>query len=425
MDDYQFEPGIEFARQLDGTDELASYQDEFVISEPDLIYLDGNSLGRQPHRSADRVASAVNDGWGRQLIRGWNENWFHVASRIGDKIGGLVGAASGQVIVSDTTSINLFKLIIPALQVQHGRNRIISDELNFPSDLYILQGCIHLLGSRHELHLIPSDDGISIDLDKLKEFIDDDTALVTLSQVTFKSGFLYDVQEITEVAHDAGALVLWDLSHAVGAVPIELDKWYVDLAVGCTYKYLNGGPGSPAFLYIRRDIQDELINPIWGWFGQHKPFDFELKYSPSEGINHFQVSSPAILSSLAMEASVELVIEAGIDKIRSKSIQQTTYLIDLFSAILLPLGFTLGTPRNPNQRGSHISIRHPDGYRINRALIGEMNVIPDFREPDNIRLGLAPMYTTYCELWEAVDRIRKVIEGNIHHKYPETRLTVT
>lgn len=227
------------------------------------------------------------------------------------------------------------------------------------------------------------------------------------------------------MAHRHGALMLWDLCHSVGVVPISLDEWDADLAIGCTYKYLNGGPGAPAFLYVRQDLQDQLYPPIWGWFGQHKPFSFELDFSPAPGISHFLVSSPPILSSLAMEASLDVVLQASVEAIRRKSVAQTSLLIDLFDARLSPLGFTLGTPRQPARRGSHVSIRHPEGYRINRALIDEMNLIPDFREPDNIRLGIAPLYISFEEIYEAVERISRVVEQERYLHYPQQRLAVT
>jgi kynureninase len=222
-----------------------------------------------------------------------------------------------------------------------------------------------------------------------------------------------------------GALVLWDLSHAVGAVPVELDRWDADLAVGCTYKYLNGGPGAPAFLYVRRALQEEALSPIWGWFGQRSPFAFDLEYEPERGITRFLVGTPPILSLLAVESGLDLILEAGLERIRLKSVRLTSYLVYLVDTVLARLGFALGSPRDPARRGSHVSIRHPEGYRINRALIEEMKVLPDFREPDNIRLGLAPLYTSFVEVWDAVDRIRRVVEGRRYLDYPAHRLPVT
>ena len=414
-----------YAENLDAQDELAEFRQEFVLAEPELIYLDGNSLGRLSHQAAARLEYAVNDEWGRGLIRGWNENWFAAPQRVGEKIAQLLGAGAGQVIVSDTTSINLFKLVMAALWARPGRNQIISDTLNFPSDLYVLQGCIDLLGGRHRLDLVPSADGILPDLAALDGLLGPQTALVTLSHVVFKSGYLYNAQAITERAHQVGALVLWDLSHAAGAVPVELDAWNVDLAVGCTYKYLNGGPGSPAYLYVRKDLQDALRSPIWGWWGQRAPFAFDLDFTPAPGITHFIVSSPPVLSMLAMESAVDILVRAGVERLRRKSVAQTDYLIQLSEYFLAPLGFSLGSPREAQQRGSHVSLRHPEGYRINRALIENMALIPDFREPDNLRLGIAPLYTRYSDIWDAVQRIRQVVQDGIYRKFPVERLAVT
>jgi kynureninase len=420
-----FQADIDFSREMDAADELASFRERFVIADPDMIYADGNSLGRLPREASERMQSAVNQEWGDRLIRGWNEGWFEASSRVGDKIAQLIGAGPGEVIVSDTTSINLFKLVMAAMDLRPERTRIVSDDLNFPSDLYVIQGCIRLLEDRHSLHLVPSDDGIIVDSKALYNAISDDTALVTLSHVVFKSAFLYDAEEITRRAHDAGALVLWDLGHSAGVVPAQLDEWGVDFAVGCTYKYLNGGPGAPGFLFVRQDLQEKILSPLWGWFGQKAPFAFNLDYEPVEGIKRFLASSPPILSLSAMEAAVDIVREAGIDRIRHKSIQLTSYLVFLFDSILAPLGFKLGSPREAEQRGSHVSVQHPEGYRINRALIEEMNVLPDFREPDNLRLGVSPLYTSFMDVWQMVDRIRWVVDEKRFLNYSENRLPVT
>ncbi len=407
------------------TDELAEFRQQFVITDPHLIYLDGNSLGRLPKVTARRLEQAVNEEWGSQLIRSWNAGWFAAPHRIGEKLAKLLGAGERQVVVSDSTSINLFKLVMAALKKNPLRTCIVSDELNFPSDLYILQSCLSLLGDQYTLRLVPSRDGITIDSGDLAAALDDKTALVSLSHVAFKSGFMYDGQAITALAHRAGALMLWDVCHSVGVAPIELDAWGADLAVGCTYKYLNGGPGAPAFLYVRRDLQDQLFPPIWGWFADTAPFALNLDFHPAEGIRHFLVGSPPILSALAMEAGLDVVLEAGIERIRRKSVAETSYLVDLFDEQLAPLGFTLGSPREAARRGSHISIQHPEGYRINRALIEEMDLVPDFRAPDNIRLGIAPLYTSFDEIYEAVERISLVVEEERYLHYPLQHLAVT
>jgi len=422
----EFQSDREFAVQLDRDDHLAPFRSKFLISDPGVIYMDGNSLGRLPLRTIERTHTVAEHEWGQKLIRSWGENWWDAPVRVGEKIAGLVGVGTGQVIVCDTVTVNLFRLASAALSLHPDRTKIVTDSLNFPSDLYVLQGLVNMLGGRHEIVRVGSPDGdITPDLGALAAAIDDSTALVTLSHVTFKSGYLYDMAAITEQAHRHGALVLWDLSHSVGAVLIALDVCQVDFAIGCTYKYLNGGPGSPAFLYVRRDLQEQVLSPIWGWWGQKAPFNFDLDYSPAPGMARFLVGTQPTLSLLAMEASLDLTNEAGLEKIRTKSVRMTEYLIFLFDIFLAPLGFTLGSPRDPDRRGSHLSIRHPEGYRINRTLIEEMNVIPDFREPDNLRLGLAPLYTTFSEIWEAVDRLRRVVEEKRYLKYPSERQTVT
>jgi kynureninase len=414
------------AAQLDAQDILASFRDQFLIHDPNLIYLDGNSLGMMPKVAQEKARQVVDEGWGRDLIRGWNKGWWEAPARAGDKIGQLIGAAPGQVLVNDTVSLNLFKLATAALTLQPDKTRIITDTFNFPSDLYILQGIQQNLGSQHQIIRIgTSDNDITPDLAALEAAIDENTALVTISHVVFKSGYLYDMKRITELAHRKGALVLWDLSHSAGSVPVQLDDCNADLAIGCTYKYLNGGPGAPAFLYVNKSIQEKLSSPIWGWWGQKNPFDFGLDYEPASGVQRFLAGTQPMISLLTMEAALEPLLNAGLDSLRAKSILMTDYATFLTESLLAPFGFTLGSPLDSAQRGSHISIRHIDGYRINRALIEEMNVIPDFREPDNIRLGFAPLYISFTDVWEGFDRIRCVMEEKRHEKYPKQKLTVT
>ncbi len=420
---------ISLARELDAKDELASFRSEFVIDDPNLIYLDGNSLGRLPKRTVQFMRNAIEQEWGERLIRGWNEGWIDFPTELGAKIAKLVGAQADEILVTEGTSINLFKLAAAALKARPDRTGVISDVLNFPSDLYILQGLIDLMGMKHELKLIPSADGISITDEAVEAAIDNNTALVSLTHVAFKSAFMYDMARVTEQAHQAGALMLWDLSHSVGAVPVDLNACNVDLAVGCTYKYLNGGPGSPAFLYVRRDLQAQLSQPMWGWFAAEDPFAFELEFTPAKDLSRFRVGSCPILAMKAVEPAVELLLEAKMERIRAKSIQQTEYLIFLADQWLAPLGFTLGSPRQTALRGSHVSLRHPEGYRISRALIESpppaVQVIPDFRPPDNIRLGITPLYTTFTEIHQALDRLRAIVEEKIYAQYASERLAVT
>jgi kynureninase len=419
----------QLANELDAQDRLAAFRDEFVITDPNLIYLDGNSLGRLPKRTAAYMQDAIEQQWGDRLIRIWNDGWVNRPTALGATIARLVGAQPDEILVCEATSINLFKLAVAALKARPEHTKIISDELNFPSDLYILQGVIDLLGNKHHLALIPSEDGISITPEAVASTIADDTALVCLTHVAFKSAFMYDMARVTGLAHRAGALMLWDLSHSVGAVPLDLNGCGVDLAVGCTYKYLNGGPGAPAFLYVRRELQVQLEQPMWGWFASKDPFAFELDFAPAQDLSRFRVGTPPMLSMMALEPSLELLLEAGMDKLRAKSIQLSEYLIYLSGEWLTPLGFELGSPRQVEQRGSHISLKHPEAFRITRALIESpppaVQVIPDFRAPDNIRLGLTPLYTTFSEVHRAMERIRVIVEARIFEGFLDTRPAVT
>ena len=413
------------AQQLDAQDELAAFRGRFAITDPDLIYLDGNSLGRLPLAAQARLADAVTQEWGDRLIRGWNEGWMDLPARVGGKIARLIGAQPDEVVVADSTSVNLYKLALAALQAAHGRHKIITDDLNFPSDLYILQGICRQLGPDYRVQIVASPDGIHGPLEGLAQAMDDDTALVTLSHTAFKSSYTYDMAALTALAHQHGARILWDLSHSAGALPVDLNAAQADLAVGCTYKYLNGGPGAPAFLYVRRDLQETLHNPIAGWMGQRRAFDFGLEYEPAPGLARFLSGTPSVLGLTAVECGVDLLLEAGIDRLRAKSVRQSEYLIGLWAARLEPLGFTLNSPREAARRGSHISLGHPDGWRIAQAYIQEMHVLPDFRRPDNIRLGLTPLYTTFSEIDTAVARLRTVVDDKLYEKYSGEITAVT
>lgn len=425
----EMESAYREAVALDNQDELSVYRSKFVSAEEKLIYLDGNSLGRLPAGSKTILDHSVSFEWGERLIRNWNEDWYTKNIELGDKIARVAGASEGEVIITDTTSVNLYKLAYAALRFQKGRTRIVTDELNFPSDLYILQGLVKEFGEEYELVVVSSRDGMTIDTPDIKAVIDGNTALVSLSHVAFKSAFMYSMKDITALAHEKGAMVLWDLSHSIGAVPGELNSSHADLAVGCTYKYLNGGPGSPAFLYVRKDLQDKLTSPIWGWFGEKNPFDFELKYRPGEGIKRFLAGTPPILSLKAVEPTLDMMNNAGMTRIREKSVSQSEFLFRLAEEFLWPLGFQAGSPIDPEMRGSHVSLRHPEAYRICKALIdpdvGKAVVIPDFREPDNIRLGITPLYTTYTEIYEAVREIRDIVENRLFLKYSGKREQVT
>lgn len=406
---------LEQARQLDEQDDLARFRDEFVFDDSELIYMDGNSLGRLPQRTQERLAIAVHDQWGRRLIRAWNEGWFEASERLGDKIASLVGAEDGEVILADSTSVNLFKLALAGVLARPERSVIVTDALNFPSDLYILQAVAQATGRR--VVMVPSHDGIRVPLEAIQQALDDQTALLALSHTAFKSAFTYDMVRVTELAHDAGALTLWDMSHSVGAVAIELAEAGADLGVGCTYKYLNGGPGAPAFMYVRRDLQPRLANPITGWFSQRDQFDMQLRYKPADGMRRFLSGTPPVLSLLGVESGVDLLIEAGMDRVRQKVVALSEFMIALWEADLEPLGFRLNSPKVADERGGHVSIGHEQALAIDLALINEMDVLPDFRHPDNIRLGLSPLYTRFADVFQAAQRLRVVVQEGRYKKY--------
>lgn len=420
---------LAYAQALDAQDELAPFRKEFVNNEPETVYLDGNSLGRLPLRAAKVLHQTVEVEWGERLIRGWNEGWIDLPSRLAARFAPLLGARPDEICFTDSTSVNLFKLAVAALRANPGRSKIISDALNFPSDLYVLQGIVDLLGQGHSLELASSRDGLTIEMEDVRNLLDENTALLCLSHVAFKSAFLYDMPSVTRLAHEAGALVLWDLSHSAGALPIQLNACRADLAVGCSYKYLNGGPGAPAYLYVRRELQDKLVSPVWGWFADRRPFQFELDFAPSESVRRYAAGTPPVLSMKAIEPALELLQAAGIERLRQKSLRQSEYLIGLAQAWLYPLGFSLGSPPEAHRRGSHVSLRHPEGYRINRAMIepqtGALRVIPDFRTPDNIRLGIAPLYSTFEEIHVALARMSEIVSTGEYRRFPREPLAVT
>ncbi len=403
---------------------LDHFRDRFVFPDPNLVYLDGNSLGRLPKATAELSRQVVDVEWGDRLIRSWNERWLDTHHRIGDKLGRLLGAAPGEVAVADSTSVNLFKLVVAALQARPGRTRIITDDLNFPSDHYILDGIVDFSGAGHRVDIVASPDGIHGPADEIIARLDDDVALVTLSHVTYTSGYRYDMAAINAAAHAVGALVLWDLSHAVGAVPIDLAAAGADLAVGCSYKYVNGGPGAPAFLYVRADLHTTLQQPITGWYGHARPFSFSPDFEPSGDIDRFFTGTPPMLSLALIEPGVDVLIEAGMDDLRAKSVTLTQRLIDRCATDLAPLGFSLRTPADPQWRGSHVSLAHPDALGIDLALIEEFGIVPDFRPPDHLRIGIAPLYTRFADVDTTVEALVRIIAEGRHTRYAGASPTV-
>jgi kynureninase len=423
MDTY-FKEAIE----LDKKDKLSHFKNHFV-NDGQVIYLDGNSLGKLPKKTIEVTTDLVQNQWGNRLIRSWNENWMDLSSKLSKKIAVLVGAQPDEIFIGDSTSLNLYKLVFAALKATKDKFEVVSDNLNFPTDLYVLQGMIENHFNKHTLKLLNTKDGLTIDNDTLQNTISAKTALITLSYVTYKSSFKYNMKEVNELAHKNNSFIIWDLSHATGAVPVKLNESNADMAVGCTYKYLNGGPGSPAFLYVKKELQEQLLNPIWSWFSHEKPFDFDLNYKASNSIQKFGIGTPSILSLAAIEPGLDILLEAGITNVRAKSVQQSTFLLELIENELLPLDFTIASPKEAELRGSHISIQHTEGYRINRAMIAPKDdskvIIPDFRPPNNIRLGIAPLYNSFTELCETVERIKSIVLTKEYENFGLEKLEVT
>jgi kynureninase len=411
-----------FAEECDAADPLASFRDRFARDDPSLIYLDGNSLGMLPLATAERVADVVRREWGAGLVRSW-EHWIDLPSRAGDLLGSeLLGAAPGQVLVCDSTTVNLYKLARAALDARPRRTVIVTDDDNFPTDRYVLAGVAAERGA--DLRLIQTDIDTGVTASAVRDAVDGATALVSLSHVAYRSGALADMAPITGIVHDAGALMLWDLCHSVGSVPVELDASGADLAVGCTYKYLNAGPGAPAFLYAAAGLAGALHQPVQGWFGQRDQFAMGPAYDPVPGVGRFLTGTPDIAGTAAVEEGARLLAEAGIGRLRDKGMRLTDYLIALADAWLVPLGCALASPRDAARRGSHVCLRHPEAWRVGRALI-RAGVIGDYRTPDRLRLGPAPITTAYADVWDALNATRRIIEDGAYRDFPAEPARVT
>jgi kynureninase len=411
-------PRRERAVALDAGDPLAGFRDRFHIADPGLLYLDGNSLGRLPAATPERLRRAVVEEWGVELIRGWS-HWIELSRQVGDLIGTrILGAAPGEVTLSDSTTVNLYKLAAAALAARPERSVVVTDDDNFPTDRYVLAG----LAPR--LRLIRTDIDAGIDTSAVLAALDADVALVSLSHVAYRSGAVADLPAITAAAHRAGALTLWDLSHSGGSVPVDLAAHRVDLAVGCTYKYLNGGPGAPAYLYVRGDLHESLSQPVRGWFGQRDQFAMGPTYQPADGIDRFTAGTPNVLGAYAVAEGAGLVAEAGIDRLRGKGMALTAYLVELADAWLAPLGFALASPRDPERRGSHVCLRHDQAWQVAQALTAA-GVLPDYRVPDRLRLGPAPLYTRFTDVYDAVAMLRELVLRGEHERYPAATARVT
>ena len=393
------------AAALDAADPLASYRDRFVGADTDLVYFDGNSLGRPLRVTADRLAGFVSDEWGGRLIRGWDESWFDLPLTVGDQLGRVaLGAAAGQLTIGDSTTVLLYKAMRAAVAARPGRTELVLDRDNFPTDRYLAAGIAEECGLT--LRWIDVDPAAGVRPEQVAAVVGEQTALVVLSHVAYRSAWLADAATITSLAHDAGALVLWDLSHSGGSVPVELDAWDVDLAVGCTYKYLNGGPGSPAYLYAARRHLATLEQPIQGWIGARDPFLMGPAYAPADGIRRFQSGTPPVLSTLPVRDMLEVLEEVGIGAVREKSVALTQYAVQLADELLSTLGVEVASPRDPALRGGHVTLRHPSMKAVT-ARLWQRDVIPDYRDPGGLRIGLSPLSTSFAEVERGMTAVRE------------------
>lgn len=388
------------ASALDALDPLARMRDAFLLPDG-LVYLDGNSLGPLCRTARDRVARVVSEEWGRDLVRSWTlHGWIDLPSRVAAALAPLLGARADEIAVGDSTSVDLFKLLSAALRLRPDRPAILTEEGSFPTDLYVAEGLASLLGGRAEVRTVPRQG--------LREALAADVAVLLLTHVDFRTGEMHDARALGEAAHAAGALVLWDLSHSAGAVEVDLGAWEADLAVGCGYKYLNGGPGAPAFAWVARRHHAALRSPLQGWLGHADPFAFDPAYAPALGVARLQCGTPPILSLAALEEGVRLVASAGIGPLREKSVALTDLFAGLVERDLAVHGVTIASPRDPERRGSQVSLRHPEGYAVVQALV-ERGVVGDFRPPDLLRYGFAPAYVRFVDVWDAVAALGDVL----------------
>ncbi len=394
----------DFFLELDRTDVLAPFRDEFHLPDG-MIYLDGNSLGVMPKAASARALDVVAREWGQDLITSWNKNgWFHLAEKIGDKIAGLVGAGRGEVMACDATGINLYKLLSMALDMRPDRKTIIMEGSNFPTDNYMAQGLIQQLDRGHEIYFAEQETILAA--------ITEEVAVVCLTQVHYKTGHLHDMAAITQKAHQVGALVIWDLCHSAGALPVDLNGCHADFAVGCGYKYLNGGPGAPAFIFVAKRHQGKARQPLTGWWSHAAPFAFEQDYRPADNIWQTLTGTQSILALSVLECGIDITLRADMAKLRDKSIALCDYFIALMDQHCDGFGFSLASPRDGDARGSQISLNHPKGFAIMQALIAE-NVIGDFRAPDIMRFGFTPLYTRYVDIWDAVMCLKNIMEKEL------------
>ena len=418
----------EYALELDKSDPLAHFKSQFVISDPEVCYLDGNSLGRLPKATVTAINDFMTKEWGPEVVTGWS-HWVDEAQPTGDLLGeAALGAAAGQVLVCDTTSVNFYQLCLAAIHARPDRKTIITDAANFPTDRYILEGIarqfdLNLVFIDNEDPAIAQNERITTEV--LAPYLNDDVALVTLEIIQYRSGARTDLKSITDQVRAIGALVVWDASHAVGAIELNLDTNGVDLCVGCTYKYGNSGPGSPAWLYVSKRVQSELQVPIQGWFAQDAQFQMGPIFERSQTIRGFQIASPSLMGIRCVQTAFGMIKEAGIDAIAHKAAVGTQMMIDLYDAWLAPLGMELNTSRDPKERGGHISLGHPDAAQICVAMRTISNVIPDYRTPNSIRLAISPLPTSFVEVWDGLERMRDLVASGRYKEAVEGGSRVT
>jgi kynureninase len=418
----------QYAEELDKKDPLAHFKSQFVIGDPEMCYLDGNSLGRLPKATITAINDFMTKEWGPEVVTGWS-HWVDEAQPTGDLLGeAALGAAAGQVLVCDTTSVNFYQLCLAAIHARPGRKTIITDAANFPTDRYILDGIAKQFGL--SLVIINNEDPAiatheRITTEVLAPYLNDDVAMVTLEVIQYRSGARTDLKSITDQVRAIGALVVWDASHAVGAIELNLDANGVDLCVGCTYKYGNSGPGSPAWLYVSKRIQKELQVPIQGWFAQDAQFEMGPVFERSQTIRGFQIASPSLMGIRCVQTAFAMIKEAGIDAIAHKAAVGTQMMIDLYDEWLAPLGIVLNTSRDPKERGGHISLVHPDAAQICVAMRTMSNVIPDYRTPNSIRLAISPLPTSYVEIWDGFERMRDLVASGRYKEVKEGGSRVT
>ncbi|BAL91804.1 putative kynureninase [Actinoplanes missouriensis 431] len=403
------------AAALDAADPLAPFRDRFLTAPASdlLSYLDGNSLGRPLEATARLMDEFIREQWGGRLIRGWTDGWLDWPLTLGDRLGAIaLGAAAGQTVIADSTTVLIYKLARAAVDARPGRNRVVLDTDNFPTDRYVLEGIAAERGL--ELVWISTDPATGVHPEQVAEVVDERTALVLFSHVAYRSGWLADIPAINRIAHEAGALTMWDLCHSAGSVPVSLDEWGVDLAVGCTYKYLNGGPGAPAFAYLRRELQDELRQPITGWMGHRAAFEMGHGHEPAPGVRALLSGTPPILAMVPLHANLDMLAEAGIEAVRAKSLLLTGYVLDiadtmLADTVLAGRGVEVVSPRDPERRGGHVTLRRP-GFEQFLEPLWDSGVIPDYRRPDGLRIGPAPLSTSFTEVHQGLSVLRDLLE---------------